>query len=76
MWVFPDNAGDKAKISLSFPDWKEGNVAPATFEVSIRKAPKNQRPKVDLLKINRSIAKELRDLGVNVERPILEKPTQ
>jgi hypothetical protein len=26
----------KAKITVSFLDWKEGNVAPATFEVPIR----------------------------------------
>jgi predicted nucleic acid-binding Zn-ribbon protein len=59
VWVFPEAAGDKAKVSLSFPDWKEGNVAPATFEVSIRKhAAKDQAPKVDLLQINRTIAKE------------------
>jgi hypothetical protein len=25
----------KVKISLSFPDWKEGCVAPATFEIPI-----------------------------------------
>jgi len=25
----------KVKVSLSFPDWKEGNVAPATFEVPV-----------------------------------------
>jgi hypothetical protein len=32
----PDNVGSgKAKITISFPDWKEGNVAPATFEVQI-----------------------------------------
>jgi hypothetical protein len=32
----PDEAGNgKAKVSLSFADWKEGHVAPATFEVPI-----------------------------------------
>lgn len=32
----PDAAGNgKAKVTLSFPDWKEGSVAPATFEVPI-----------------------------------------
>lgn len=32
----PDNAGSgKAQITLSFPDWKEGQVVPATFEVPI-----------------------------------------
>jgi hypothetical protein len=24
-----------AKVTLSFPDWKEGNVSPATFEIPI-----------------------------------------
>lgn len=32
----PDEAGTgKAKLSLSFPDWKEGKVTPATFAVLI-----------------------------------------
>jgi hypothetical protein len=33
----PDEAvsGGKAKITVSFPDWTEGKVAPATFEVPI-----------------------------------------
>jgi len=25
----------KVRITLSFPDWKEGNVAPATFELPV-----------------------------------------
>jgi hypothetical protein len=25
----------KAKVTLTFSDWKEGRVAPATFEVAI-----------------------------------------
>jgi hypothetical protein len=25
-----------AKITVSFPNWKEGKVAPATFEVPVR----------------------------------------
>jgi hypothetical protein len=30
----PDEAGDgQAKVTVSFADWKEGVVAPATFEV-------------------------------------------
>lgn len=34
----PDEVGQgKATITLSFPDWKEGKVAPATFEVPITK---------------------------------------
>jgi hypothetical protein len=33
-----DNKG-KGKLTLSFPDWKEGKVAPATFEVPIVDAP-------------------------------------
>jgi hypothetical protein len=32
----PDEAGTgKAKITLSFPDWEEGKVTPAAFEVVI-----------------------------------------
>jgi hypothetical protein len=32
----PAGAGKgKGKVTLSFPAWKEGKVAPATFEVSI-----------------------------------------
>ena len=32
----PEGAGKgKAKATLSFPDWKEGKVAPATFELPI-----------------------------------------
>ena len=32
----PSEAGNgKAKVTLSFPDWKDGNVRPATYEVPI-----------------------------------------
>jgi len=32
----PDDAVQgKAKVTLSFPDWKEGKVAPATVEIPI-----------------------------------------
>jgi hypothetical protein len=32
----PDGAGKgKAKVTLSFPAWKEGKVAPAIFQVPI-----------------------------------------
>jgi hypothetical protein len=32
----PEDAGQgKAKVTVSFPDWKVGNVASATFEVAI-----------------------------------------
>jgi hypothetical protein len=35
----PDEAGNgKAKVTLSFPKWLEGLVAPATFEVPIVEA--------------------------------------
>jgi hypothetical protein len=35
----PEGAGGgKATVTLSFPAWKEGNVAPATFEVSIEES--------------------------------------
>jgi hypothetical protein len=37
----PSEAGNgKAKITLTFPDWKESKVAPATFEVPIVDAKK------------------------------------
>jgi hypothetical protein len=33
----PGEVGNgKAKITLSFPDWKEGKVAPATVEIPIK----------------------------------------
>ena len=46
----PSEAGNgKAKITLSFPDWRESKVAPATFEVPIVDAtkadPKGEKPK-------------------------------
>lgn len=32
----PSEAGKgKAKVTLSFPDWKDGRVAPATYEVPV-----------------------------------------
>ena len=32
----PSKAGNgQAKVTLSFPDWKDGNVTPATYEVPI-----------------------------------------
>jgi hypothetical protein len=35
VWA-PEGAADgKAKVTLSFPAWKAGNVAPATFTVSV-----------------------------------------
>jgi len=34
-------ANAKAKITLSFADWKEGNVAPTTLEVPIVDAKAN-----------------------------------
>jgi hypothetical protein len=36
----PEKAGDgKAKVTLSFPGWKEGKVASAVFEVPIKEKP-------------------------------------
>jgi hypothetical protein len=36
----PDEADSgKAKITVSFPDWKEDKVTPATFEVPIEGKP-------------------------------------
>jgi hypothetical protein len=35
----PAEAGKgKAKVTVSFPAWKEGKVVPATFEVRIEEA--------------------------------------
>jgi hypothetical protein len=31
-------ASGKAKVTVSFPAWKEGNVTPATFEVPVEEA--------------------------------------
>jgi hypothetical protein len=32
----PEQAGNgKAKVTVSFPDWKEGKVAPAELEVAL-----------------------------------------
>jgi hypothetical protein len=32
----PEKAGKgKAKVTLSFPDWKEGKVVPAAIDISI-----------------------------------------
>ena len=32
----PDEAGNgKAKVRISFPDWKEGKVQPAVFEIPV-----------------------------------------
>jgi hypothetical protein len=37
----PDEAGNgKAKVTFSFADWKEGHVAPTTFEVPITESEK------------------------------------
>jgi hypothetical protein len=39
----PDEAGEgKAKVTISFPDWKEGKVASAIFDVPVVKAPAAQ----------------------------------
>jgi hypothetical protein len=39
----PEGAGNgKATVTLSFPAWKEGDVAPATFAVSIEEPPEAQ----------------------------------
>jgi hypothetical protein len=35
----PGEAGKgKAKVTLSFPDWKDGRAAPATYEVAVEDA--------------------------------------
>jgi hypothetical protein len=41
----PADAGKgKAKVTVSFPAWKEGKVAPATFELPIlEKAPPGKK---------------------------------
>jgi hypothetical protein len=33
-----------AKVTLSFPSWKENPVALATFEIPIKDAPPSQKP--------------------------------
>jgi hypothetical protein len=39
----PAEAGEgKAKVTLSFGDWKEGQVATATFKVLVTKDPVGQ----------------------------------
>jgi hypothetical protein len=39
----PEEAGKgKARVTLSFPDWKDGKVTPATFEVPIAEAVENR----------------------------------
>jgi hypothetical protein len=42
----PDEASSgKAKVTLSFAEWKEGKVAPASFEIPIvEPEPKKQEP--------------------------------
>jgi len=35
----PDAAGKgAAKVTLSFPDWKEGKITPATVKIPIRES--------------------------------------
>jgi hypothetical protein len=34
----------KVKVTLSFPDWKEGNVVPVTFDVAIEEAAPAKQP--------------------------------
>jgi len=36
-------AKGKAKVTLSFPNWKEGRVAPATFEFEVADAPASEQ---------------------------------
>ena len=39
----PDNAGiGMAKVTLSFPSWKERPVTPATVEIPVKDAAPNQ----------------------------------
>jgi hypothetical protein len=42
----PDEASNgNAKVTLSFPEWKEGKVAPASFEIPIiEPEPKKPEP--------------------------------
>jgi len=40
----PREAGlGKAKVIVSFPDWKEGKVAPVTFELQIVETKKGSK---------------------------------
>jgi hypothetical protein len=43
----PENAGTgMAKVTLTYPGWKDRPVAPATFEIPIKDAPpKQEAPK-------------------------------
>lgn len=59
----PEGAGKgKARITFSVPDWPDGKVAPATFDVPIEEAAKTSKtgmqPAVDLTTIDRTTAKE------------------
>jgi hypothetical protein len=38
--VPPEAGKGKAKVTLSFPDWKEAKIAPATFEVPVVDSPR------------------------------------
>ncbi len=35
----------KAKVTVSFPDWKDGKVAPVMFDLLIVEAPKAEEKK-------------------------------
>jgi hypothetical protein len=37
----------KVRITLSFDDWKEGNVAPATYEIDQPPPPKEEKRRPD-----------------------------
>jgi len=42
----PEKVGNgKAKVTLSFPDWKEGKVIPASFEVPVLEPEPNAQDK-------------------------------
>lgn len=67
----PEEAGaGKAKITVCYPAWKEGNVTPATFEVPLvetkPKAVGEERFR-SLLVAERDAITSLRDLGGEVE---------
>lgn len=69
----PDAAGDgMAKITLAYPDWKEGKVTPVTFKVPIadtEPAPGAKKGlQRDFLRSEHDAVSAIRKLGGEIER--------
>jgi hypothetical protein len=66
----PDDSVGKAKITVSYPGWSEGNVAPAAFEIPIAetkpKAADDDRFR-SLLDAERSAIANIKDLGGKID---------